>query len=389
MNVNDKISLHYQDYKAYQEDAMAAERRGNLEGARKLYRQAALALCEMAKLESGNTQLQRIEHAQEVMDYADSLLTARAQPAGSSGSGSAGQSAKQAGDADSDNPWVSEGIPDTTFDDVIGMEDVKKTIRSRVIDQIKYPELYEQFGLSGGTGILLFGLPGTGKTTIARAIAHEVNAPMYVVKLSDVMNKWVGESEKRIHSLFEKARSTPVSLIFLDDFDALGGERSDDNGVNNKIIVELITQMDGFQKNTNTIVLLAATNNPWIIDSAIMRRFEYHIYVPLANHDARIAMLKKQLKNIPTAADIDYDALSEMIKGYNGADIVAVIKNAKTAALERTKEAQRSGSDTISPVTYDDLVNAARQHKTSVNPKDVVRLREYAAGRGIALPEEL
>lgn len=388
MNINDKISLHYQDYKAYQEDAMAAERRGNLTGARKLYRQAALALCEMAKLETGNTQLQRIEHAQELMDYADQLLTAQAQPAGASG-GTAGQSARQAGDADSDNPWVSEGIPDTTFDDVIGMEDVKKTIRNRVIDQIKFPELYEQFGLSGGTGILLYGLPGTGKTTIARAIAHEVSAPMYVVKLSDVMNKWVGESEKRIHSLFEKARSTPVSIIFFDDFDALGGERSDDNNVNNKIIVELINQMDGFRKNTNTIVLLAATNNPWIIDSAIMRRFEHHIYVPLANHDARIAMLQKQLKNIPTAADIDYNALSDMIKGYNGADIVAVIKNAKTAALERTKEAQRNGESTISPVTYDDLVSAARQHKTSVNPKDIARLREYAAGRGITLPDEL
>lgn len=388
MNINDRISLHYQDYKAYQEDAMAAERRGNLTGARKLYRQAALALCEMAKLETGNTQLQRIEHAQELMDYADQLLTAQAQPAGASG-GTAGQSARQAGDADSDNPWVSEGIPDTTFDDVIGMEDVKKTIRSRVIDQIKFPELYEQFGLSGGTGILLYGLPGTGKTTIARAIAHEVSAPMYVVKLSDVMNKWVGESEKRIHSLFEKARSTPVSIIFFDDFDALGGERSDDNNVNNKIIVELINQMDGFRKNTNTIVLLAATNNPWIIDSAIMRRFEHHIYVPLANHDARIAMLQKQLKNIPTAADIDYNALSDMIKGYNGADIVAVIKNAKTAALERTKEAQRNGESTISPVTYDDLVSAARQHKTSVNPKDIARLREYAAGRGITLPDEL
>lgn len=388
MNINDKISLHYQDYKAYQEDAMAAERRGNLTGARKLYRQAALALCEMAKLETGNTQLQRIEHAQELMDYADQLLTAQAQPAGASG-GTAGQSARQAGDADSDNPWVSEGIPDTTFDDVIGMEDVKKTIRNRVIDQIKFPELYEQFGLSGGTGILLYGLPGTGKTTIARAIAHEVSAPMYVVKLSDVMNKWVGESEKRIHSLFEKARSTPVSIIFFDDFDALGGERSDDNNVNNKIIVELINQMDGFRKNTNTIVLLAATNNPWIIDSAIMRRFEHHIYVPLANHDARIAMLQKQLKNIPTAADIDYSALSDMIKGYNGADIVAVIKNAKTAALERTKEAQRNGESTISPVTYDDLVSAARQHKTSVNPKDIARLREYAAGRGITLPDEL
>lgn len=387
MNINDTISLHYQDYKAYQEDAMAAERRGNLTGARKLYRQAALALCEMAKLETGNTQIQRIGHAQELMDYADSLLTAQTQPPVASGGG--GQVAGQANDADSNNPWVSEGIPDTTFDDVIGMEDVKKTIRSRVIDQIKFPELYEQFGLSGGTGILLYGLPGTGKTTIARAIAHEVNAPMYVVKLSDVMNKWVGESEKRIRLLFEKARSTPVSIIFFDDFDALGGERSDNNSVNNKIIVELINQMDGFRKNTNTIVLLAATNNPWILDSAIMRRFEHHIYVPLANHDARIAMVQKQLKNVPTAADIDYDALSDMIQGYNGADIVAVIKNAKTAALERTKDAQRSGSDTISPVSYDDLVSAARQHKTSVNPKDIARLREYAAGRGITLPEEL
>ena len=107
-----------------------------------------------------------------------------------------GQSSNAA--ADDDNPWKSEGIPDTTFDDVVGMEDVKKLIRTRVIDQIRYPELYSRYGIKGGTGVLLFGLPGTGKTTIARAIAHEIGAPLFTVQVSDILNKWVGESEKRI-----------------------------------------------------------------------------------------------------------------------------------------------------------------------------------------------
>ncbi len=393
MNVNEQINSFYNDYKADLEAAREAEGLGNIEGARRLYRSAALSLCRMAELESGETKKQRILHAAQIKSMADNLGVAPPTPVSNAPQGAAkapGESA-QGGQEDAANPWKSDGIPDTTFDDVVGMEDVKELIRSRVIDQIKYPELYAQYGLKGGTGVLLFGLPGTGKTTIARAIAHEINAPLYTVLLSDVLNKWVGESEKLIKQLFDKARSTPTSLIFFDDFDSLGMQRQDDGNHNNKIIVELINQMDGFKKNTNTIVLLAATNKPWLIDSALMRpgRFEHHIYVPLANHDARKLLIQKNLGSVPVEEGLDFDRVSDLLKGYNGADIVSVVKSAKVAGLQRSKELIKAGQDATSPVTFDDFAQAAASHKSSVDPGDVVRLKQYAAQRDIQLPEEM
>ena len=391
MDINARIGSFYQEYKADMDAAKIAESRGNIEGARKLYKAAALALCEMAKLESGETRKQRVMHAESILDMANRLgKPAEPQPAANGGAGApVGQNAGS--EEDSDNPWKSEGIPSTTFDDVVGMEDVKQLIRTHVLDQIKYPELYTQYGLKGGTGVLLFGLPGTGKTTIARAIANEIAAPLYTVQLSDVLNKWVGESEKRIKQLFDKARSTPTSLIFFDDFDALGMERQDDGNHNNKIIVELINQMDGFRKSENTIVLLAATNKPWMIDSALMRpgRFEHHFYVPLANHEARIVLVKKILGDVPVACDLNMDCVSDLLVGYNGADIVSVVNSAKVAGVQRAKAMRMRGENGISPITFEDFANAAAVHKSSVDPDDVVKLRQYAAERGIRMPQEL
>ena len=397
MDTNERISRYYQDYKADMEAARIAERKGNLEGARKLYRQAARSLCEMASLESGETRKERTLHAEQILAKAESLgktaVPAAAAAAPSAGAAPArGAQRNAAGGTADGNPWQSEGIPATTFDDVVGMEDVKQLIRTRVIDQIKYPELYDRYGLKGGTGVLLFGLPGTGKTTIARAIAHEIGAPLFTVKLSDVLSKWVGESEKLISQLFDKARETPTSLIFFDDFDSLGMERQDDGNHNNKIIVELINQMDGFRQNTNTIILLAATNRPWMIDSALMRpgRFEHHIYVPLAGHEARIQLVKKNLGSVPTEPGLDYDRISDLLAGYNGADIVSVVGSAKLAAVQRAKETMiAQGQQGDSPVTFADFADAAAVHKSSVKPDDIVRMKKYAAQRGIALPDEM
>lgn len=387
MDINAKISSFHQDYVANLDAAKTAEKRGNPEGARRLYRQAALSLCEMAQLETGNTRLQRIRQAEDIINHANALGQSAPAAVPDSAAGKVTQS--NTPEPDEENPWQAAEVPSTTFDDVIGMEDVKRIIRNEVIDQIKYPELYAQFGLKGGTGVLLFGLPGTGKTTVARAIAHEINAPMYAVQVSDILNKYVGESEKRIRQLFDKARSSPISLIFFDDFDALGGERSDSGGHSNKVVVELITQMQGFRENTNTIVMLAATNTPWTIDAALMRRFNHHVYVPLANHDARIMMVRKALNNVPYDEAIDMDRVSEMLRGYNGADIMAVVKDAKVAALQRSKARFQQGDNRLSLITYEDFVAAATSHKSSVKASDIQKLRKYAAEMDILLPDEM
>ncbi len=398
MDANTRVNMYFQEYKADMSAARIAEQKGNIEGACRLYRQAALALCEMANMESGETRKQRVAHAEQILSMVEQLRNKPSVPTAS------GSSIRPQGKAENipvsgtsgdegENLWKSEGVPDTTFDDVVGMENVKELIRTRVIDQIRFPELYEEYGLKGGTGVLLFGLPGTGKTTIARAIAHEINAPLYTVQSSDVLSKWVGESEKRIKQLFDAARTTPTALIFFDDFDALGAERREDSNSThgNKIIVELINQMDGFRKNTNTIVLLAATNKPWMIDSALMRpgRFEHHIYVPLANHEARKMLIRKNLGSAPVQPELDMDRISDLLKGYNGADIVSVVKGAKIASLQRSKELKESGQDETSPVTLEDFLNAISEHHSSVDPDDIVKLRQYSESRGIELPEEL
>lgn len=392
MDVNTRINLLYQQYQADYDVAKEAQRRGNIEGARKLYRSAAKALVEIALLESGATQQNRLMQAEHIKSIADNLGKPP-EPIPSAAANTPGQPAAQKdnpGTGD-DNPWESEGIPDTTFDDVVGMEDVKQLIRTHVIDQIKDPELYKTYGLDGGLGVLLYGLPGTGKTTIARAISHEINAPMYVVGLSDVLSKWVGESERLISQLFDKARESEVSVILFDDVDALGSERKDDGNHNNKIIVELINQMDGFRKNTNTIVLLASSNRPWMIDPALMRhgRFGHHLYVPLPNREARILLVRKKLGNVPVDPAMDFGMVSDLLKGYNGADISAVVNSAKVAAVQRTKALKAQGINQLSPVGYADFVNVTATYKSSVNANDVARLKDYARKQGLTLPEEM
>lgn len=392
MDVNTRINLLYQQYQADYDVAKEAQRRGNIEGARKLYRSAAKALVEIALLESGATQQNRLMQAEHIKSIADNLGKPQ-EPVPAAAANTPGQPAAQKDNqtAGDDNPWESEGIPDTTFDDVVGMEDVKQLIRTHVIDQIKDPELYKTYGLDGGLGVLLYGLPGTGKTTIARAISHEINAPMYVVGLSDVLSKWVGESERLISQLFDKARESEVSVILFDDVDALGSERKDDGNHNNKIIVELINQMDGFRKNTNTIVLLASSNRPWMIDPALMRhgRFGHHLYVPLPNREARILLVRKKLGNVPVDPAMDFGMVSDLLKGYNGADISAVVNSAKVAAVQRTKALKAQGINQLSPVGYADFVNVTATYKSSVNANDVARLKDYARKQGLTLPEEM
>ena len=199
------------------------------------------------------------------------------------------------------------------------------------------------------------------------------------------------EREKLIRQLFDKARASESALLFFDDFDALGTQRQDDGSHNNKIIVELINQMDGFRKNENTIVLLAATNKPWMIDSALMRpgRFEHHVYVPLPNHDARILLMKKNLGDAPVDPGMDFDRISDLLRGYNGADIVSVVKGAKIQALKRAMAEQKANGEELSRITEEDLVAAALEHKSSVDPRDIRQLRVYAEQRGIILPDEL
>ena len=176
-------------------------------------------------------------------------------------------------------------IPTLSFDDVVGLEDVKRNIMMQVINPRRYADLYQLFDKRTGGGILLYGPPGNGKTMIAKAIAHETCASFYLVRASELLSKWLGESERNLHDLFEHARSQDKSVIFIDEVEALTAKRSnaESNAAYSLILAQLLTEIQGFEEDNGNVMLIAATNKPWAIDSAFLRpgRFDEKIYVPL------------------------------------------------------------------------------------------------------------
>ena len=173
-----------------------------------------------------------------------------------------------------------------TFDDIAGLERAKESFREKVILPFEHPELYKKFGKKAGGGILLYGLPGTGKTMFAEAAANEVDALFLPIKCSDIKSKWYGESEQKVKEVFVKARKSKKAIIFFDEFEAIGSKRTDNSdNANNDLVPEILAEMQGVEssKCESTIVVIAATNKPWMIDSAFLRpgRSDEKMYIPL------------------------------------------------------------------------------------------------------------
>ncbi|MBQ9716346.1 MAG: ATP-binding protein [Clostridia bacterium] len=179
-----------------------------------------------------------------------------------------------------------------TFSDVAGLDDVKQIVKDKVINPYYYPGLYQMFKKKLGGGILLYGLPGTGKTMVAQAIAKETNAKFFEIKTSDVLSKWLGESCRNVREVFEQANRCSNAVVFFDEIDALTSERDDaGNEAISRVVCELLAQMDGVKKKSpqQRLLVIGATNRPWKIDSAFLRpgRFDEQIYVPLPDNEAR------------------------------------------------------------------------------------------------------
>ncbi|MBR4235721.1 MAG: ATP-binding protein [Clostridia bacterium] len=396
MTDDEKRSRFYSNYRDDYEVAVRAERAGNIALAVKQYKLAARSLYEMALLEGGQTRREHETMADGLVDRvralegaspAQNMPYAPHQGAPAAGEASTNTRLKS---GEGENPFKAAEVPDISFDDIVGMEDVKKLVRTYVIGQMKDPELYKRYGLSGGTGILMFGLPGTGKTTMAKAIAHEINAPFYTILPADIRSKWVGESEQHIKQLFDKAAESKYSVIFFDDFDDLGQERSENNH-NNHIIVELLNRIQGFNSGKNTIVILAATNHPEAIDPALMRggRFTHHVYIPLPGPGVIEQLILKIMNEVPFEEGFDLHEAALLMKGYSTSDVVEAVKLAKMESLQRTTQMRERGEDGISPVTMQDLRDATTRITSSVSEKDVRTLRQYAREHNITLPEDM
>ncbi|KAE9028263.1 Katanin p60 ATPase-containing subunit A-like 2 [Phytophthora rubi] len=231
--------------------------------------------------------------------------------------------------------------PDVRWDDVIGLHETKRLLKEAVVMPLKYPQLFQGL-LSPWTGILLFGPPGNGKTMLAKAVATECRTTFFNISASSIVSKYRGDSEKLIRMLFELARHHAPSTIFLDEIDSIMGQRDSGGGgqeheASRRMKTELLIQMDGLAKTDDVVFVLAASNLPWDLDAAMLRRLEKRVLVDLPSADARHALFASLLEPY-TPSDFDFDEAVKQTDGYSGADIKLVAKEACMAPVRRLME---------------------------------------------------
>ncbi len=370
--MKDGIELNHlaQKFDVYYDNAKRYHEEGKLDLAKRNYLLSAEALMQMAKLSSPKVAQIKMQKAKNLIDVADGLGKPK-KITNNPGKTEDGEEAKQ---------FASAEIPNIHFSDIAGLEDVKEAIKVRMIYPLKHPEIYSAYNKKMGGGVLLYGPPGTGKTMIAKAIACEVGATFYAVKGSDIISKYVGESEQNISALFASARKNDLSIIFIDEIDSMLGKRGED-AHNDKRVNEFLQQIDGFSSDTSKMLLLGATNRPWDIDSAAMRsgRFSEKIYVPLPDKNARRFLFEKHLKNIPLASDVNIETIVDLSEGYSGADISEICDSAKIEPLKASiVSAEESGETALKEVCFQDFKKAFSKVKSSITKEELNKLNEFA-----------
>lgn len=283
-------------------------------------------------------------------------------------------------------PWEDTG-PRVTLDDVGGMEHVKARLNTAFLGPLKNPELMKMYGKSLGGGLMLYGPPGCGKTFIARALAGELGAKFMSIGLSDVLDMWMGESERKLHEIFETARRSAPAVIFFDEIDALGQKRSHlKHSGGRNIVNQLLAEMDSVNSDNRNVFVLGATNHPWDVDTALRRpgRFDRTILVLPPDAEARAQILRYHMKNKPVD-QIDFQRLAQRTEFYSGADLAHLCDSAVEFALE---DSLASGN--ARPVAHNDLERALAEVRPSTRAWfDTARNYAQFANEGGAYDELL
>lgn len=279
--------------------------------------------------------------------------------------------------------------PGVTFDEIAGLEDAKQLILDEIIHPILHRELYQRFHVESNGGLLLFGPPGSGKTMMARAIANQANMAFFSVRCSDIVGKYFGEAEKHVQSLFNAAREAKNAVIFLDEAEALACRRGGNSTVMNRLVPELLSQMDGFERFDGHIIVVFATNRPYDIDPAFLRpgRLPNHCYIPLPDLAVRRQFLQSLIENRPCDGPIDVDALARNTERFSCADLVNLIKRGCQHPINRTILRKRAGEkEPTEFLTQQDLTDALSTLHPSVEPEEIQRLEKWMKKIGMKLP---
>jgi transitional endoplasmic reticulum ATPase len=266
-------------------------------------------------------------------------------------------------------------VGSVTLEDVGDMVETKQALTEAVLWPLQHPDTFARLGVEPPRGVLLYGPPGCGKTFVVRALASSGRLSVHAVKGAELMDKWVGASEKAVRELFRRARDSAPSLVFLDEIDALAPRRgqSFDSGVTDRVVAAMLTELDGIEPMRD-VVVLGATNRPDLIDPALLRpgRLERLVFVEPPDAEARREILRTSGKSIPLAEDVDLDALADDLDGYSAADCVAMLREAALTAMRRSIDA--------ADVTAADVAAARATVRPSLDPVQVEQLRAFSEG---------
>ena len=279
--------------------------------------------------------------------------------------------------------------PNVKWSDIADLEDAKKAIEEALIFPVKRPDL---FPLGWPRGILFYGPPGCGKTLLASAVATEIEAVFYCVDAASLMSKWLGESEKNVAQLFKEARGFASkgqpAIIFIDEIDSIIGKRTSEVGGEARTKNQLLKEMDGLlDKNRNLhLYVIGATNKPWILDEAFIRRFQKRIYVPLPDVDARLEMFRIYSRNLRLASDVDFAKLARLTEGRTGSDIRDIFQAVQMKVVREFFESHADIDPTAKPreITMVDLMDAVSSCGRTVSEQSIARFQrwsqDFAAG---------
>jgi len=364
---------------AYALDAVRLDKQGQKGRAITLYQKAIEALLQLVQLypEYGLNKgyVQRAIAYQERIKALQGAVSSAEMNEASNNDGEGGSATMEGGGGGSLKPneeLVITEKPKVNWEEVVGLEIAKKAVKEAIVYPVQRPDL---FPLGWPRGILLFGPPGCGKTLLAAAVATEIDANFYSIDAASIMSKWLGEAEQNVAKLFGSARKSATdgkpAIVFVDELDSLMGAHTNEVGGEIRVRNQFLKEMDGIvDKGKNLhVYVIGATNKPWDLDWAFIRRFQKRILVPLADHNTRLNMFKVYSSNLQIATDVDIDELARLSEGFSGSDIRDVCQSAQLKLIGEFFESGKAmdKAATPRPLTMTDFRQILEERKPSVS----------------------